>query len=148
MAAFIARAHAGGDANVPPGPPAPSFLDVPLEHSQYKYVEYCKSRGIVFGYPDGLYHPGYTVDRGTMAIYIARAIGGHKIISRPASPTYTDLRTNNEEECQAIEYLSSSMNASGGVVVGGYGGGLYAPAVPVDRGQMAAFAARGFAVPQ
>jgi PKD repeat protein len=75
MAVYIARAVAGGDAKVPPGPSSAKFPDVPTDQWAFKYVEYCAdpARGIVQGYPDGLYWPGNPVTRDQMAVYIQRA---------------------------------------------------------------------------
>jgi len=147
MAVFTARAHAGGDANVPPGPGSPTFPDVPTSYWAYKHIEYCASRHIVSGYEDGKYHPEYNIDRGQLAVFIARAIGGKDIMSPPASPTYTDVQPDFWA-FKDIEYLTSSMNASGGKVVGGYADGKYHPEYTISRGAMSVFIARAFAVPQ
>ncbi len=74
MAAFIARALAGGDENVPAASGA-AFADVEPGSWAYNYVSYAKSSGIVNGYGDGLYHPEWVVDRGQMAVFIARGTG-------------------------------------------------------------------------
>jgi len=73
MAVFISRALAGGDAGVPDGPVTPTFSDVPTGHWAYKYVEYAYSNHVVGGYGDG-YHPAAVVDRGQMAVFVARAM--------------------------------------------------------------------------
>ncbi len=75
MAAFIARAQAGGDGNVPAGPVAASFPDVPTDFWAYRYVEYIADAGVTQGYPDGNYHPETIVTRDQMAVYISRAFG-------------------------------------------------------------------------
>jgi len=72
MAVFIARAVAGSDAAVPPGPPTPTFPDVPTDFWAYKHVEFCRAQQIVFGYLDGLYHPEIMVARDQMAVFIQR----------------------------------------------------------------------------
>jgi hypothetical protein len=73
MAVYIARALAGGDAQVPPGPVNPSFPDVEQTDWDYRYVEYLVDLHVVRGYPDGLYHPEFVVTRDQMAVYVARA---------------------------------------------------------------------------
>jgi PKD repeat protein len=73
MAVFVARAMAGGDAGVPPGPGTATFPDVPIDHWAFKYVEYCKTEGVVGGYGDGTYRPAVTVTRDQMAVYVQRA---------------------------------------------------------------------------
>jgi len=75
MAVFVARAVVGGDANVPLGPAQPSFADVLTNFWAYKYIEYLKTRNVVHGYSDGLYHPEFDVTRAQMAVFIARAAG-------------------------------------------------------------------------
>jgi len=72
MAVYAARAMAGGDGNVPPGPGSATFPDVPTGYWAFKYVEYCCSSGVVGGYWDG-YHPEETVNRAQMAVYVQRA---------------------------------------------------------------------------
>jgi uncharacterized repeat protein (TIGR02543 family) len=72
MAVYVARAIAGGDSGVPDGPPSPYFPDVPETHWAYKYVEFCHDQGVVQGYWDG-YHPGETVNRAQMTVYVQRA---------------------------------------------------------------------------
>ena len=78
MAIFVARATAGGDANIPSGPAIPTFPDVTRDPADpyrvcYDHIEYTVAYGVVAGYPDGNYHPDYAVTRGLMAIYLARA---------------------------------------------------------------------------
>jgi len=75
MAAYIARALAGGDAAVPAGPTTATFGDVPPSYWAYRYVEYAKSEGVVGGYWDGTYRPDEAVTRGQMAVFVARAMG-------------------------------------------------------------------------
>jgi len=82
MAAYIARAVAGGDSAVPDGPATPSFSDVATDHWAYDYVEYCKAHSIVLGYTqddpgtpenEATYAPDLDVTRDQMAVYVARA---------------------------------------------------------------------------
>jgi hypothetical protein len=75
MAVFIARAHAGGDENVPEYPPPATFDDVPTDHWAYKYVEYCVANGIVGGYDPVTYAPTVVVRRDQMSVFICRAWG-------------------------------------------------------------------------
>ena len=79
MAVFVARSIASptGEAGligyVPPA--QPSFSDVATGHWAYKYIEYCKERGVVEGYGDGTYRPSETCTRDQMSVYVARAFG-------------------------------------------------------------------------
>ena len=76
MAVFMARAIApAADRPTLPNftPPAtPSFPDVPSSNPQYKYIEYCRSKGVVNGYPDGTYYPYGEVTRGELAVFVTR----------------------------------------------------------------------------
>jgi hypothetical protein len=77
MAVFIARAIATptGEAGlVDYEPPAtPTFGDVATSYWSYKHIEYLAEQGVVRGYLDGYYRPGWYVTRDQMAVYIARA---------------------------------------------------------------------------
>jgi hypothetical protein len=147
MAVYVARAlvSPSGDAAIPdPGPP-PTFSDVPPDFWAYQHIEYAASQGVVEGYPDGTYQPSTVVDRGQMAVYIARAMvapAGDAAIADP-QPPYTFLDVPGEDNAWAwchkhVEYLA----AQG--VVHGYDDGLYHPEIVVTRDQMAVYIARAF----
>jgi hypothetical protein len=79
MAAYIARAIAGGDSffdTYVPQTPSP-FTDVLDGDSFYKYIEYCYAHGVVKGFPEpdgtATYRPAMDVSRDYMAVYVARA---------------------------------------------------------------------------
>lgn len=143
MAVYIARALAGGESNVPAGPAAASFADVPPCHWCSKHIEYVSSRKVVEGYRDGNYHPEWNVNRAQMAVFIARAIvepAGEEGLSDyapPLTPTFSDVV--GDSWCyKHVEYL-----AAGGVA-GGYPDGAYHPEDVVTRDQMAVYVARAF----
>jgi len=46
---------------------------VPTSHWAYKFIENCKEKGVVQGYPDGTYRPDVVVTRDQMAVYVQRA---------------------------------------------------------------------------
>ncbi len=79
MAAYISRAVVdprGEEGLASYEPPAePTFPDVPVDQWARKYIEYLVEKGVVTGYDDGLYRPGFKVCRDGMAAYIARAFG-------------------------------------------------------------------------
>jgi len=149
MAVFIARALAGGDADIPSGPATPTFSDVPADHWAYKYIEYASANHIVVGYGDGTYAPATTVDRGQMAVFIARAIvdplgdEGLASYTPPATPSFDDVTDSNDWAwCHKyVEYLHDQ------VIVAGYPDGLYHPESLVTRDQMAVYIARAFDLP-
>ena len=144
MAVFVSRALAGGDELVPTGPAEATFTDVPTDHWAFDYVEYAYANSIVGGYEDG-YHPSDLVDRGQMAVFIARCMvtphgdEGLASYTPPATATFPDVPTEYWSYLW-IEYLY------GQGIVGGYGDG-YHPAEIVNRGQMAVFVQRAFDLP-
>jgi len=77
MAAFIARALAGGEDSVPAGPATPQFPDVATDFWAYKHIEYIAdpARAVTQGYSDGWYHPEYICTRDQMAVFVQRAFG-------------------------------------------------------------------------
>jgi Tol biopolymer transport system component len=141
MAVYVSRALAGGDQSIPTGPAEPTFADVPTDHWAYNHVEYAHALGVVQGYWDG-YHPEYGVDRGQMAVYIARAVAGGDlgVPDGPPTPTFPDVAPGGEWAwCyRHVEYIASED------VAGGYYDGLYHPEYPVTRDQMAVYIARAF----
>jgi hypothetical protein len=143
MAVYISRALAGGDDNVPEFTGEPTFPDVGAEHWALDYVEYAAARSVVAGYPDGTYHPEYQVDRGQMAVYIARSIcdptgeEGLADYTPPAVPDFPDVPTGFWAY-KHIEYCYQH------AVVGGYGDGLYHAENVVTRDQMVVYVARAF----
>jgi hypothetical protein len=143
MAVYLARALAGGDALVPAGPAEPTFGDVSPGHWAYKYVEYVHEREVVEGYPNGLYHPEYVLDRSQMAVFIARAMGGGEGglegYVPPAIPSFSDVPPDSWAY-RHVEYIKGS-----GVVMG-YPDGLYHPEYECSRDQIAVYIANAFGI--
>jgi len=152
MAIYVARALADGDANIPTGPATPTFADVTQDPADpysvcYQHVEYAAANEIVKGYPDGLYHPDVPVDRGQMAIFVARAIAGgdSNVPTGPATPTFADVTTDPANPyCVCYDHVEHI--ATWGIT-GGYPDGTYRPAYICTRDQMAAYMARAFQLP-
>ena len=142
MAVYIARALAGGDANVPAFTAPPNFPDVGTDQWALKYVEYAVAHGVVEGYPDGYYHPEDTVDRGQMAAFIARAMvnGEANVPNGPTTAFFPDVPT----DYWAFKYVEYIRGES---VTGGYTDGNYHPEYPCTRDQMAVFMQRAFHLP-
>jgi PKD repeat protein len=145
MAVYISRALAGGDASVPSGPESATFSDVPIDHWAYKYVEYAQAHGIVSGYPGGLYRPTDVVDRGQMAVFIARGLAGGEagVPSGPATATFPDVTPENEWSwCwKHVEYIAAQE------VTKGYPDGKYHPEYACTRDMMAVYIQRAFRLP-
>ena len=161
MAVYVARAMAGGDGNVPPGPPTPTFSDVPNTgygadgtdpYWAYKYIEYCAdpAQDVVKGYEDGTYQPLVPVNRGQMAAYIGRAIAGgdsffdsYTPLGGPSFPDVPDTGYGEDgtEPYWAYKYVEYIADAG---VTQGYPDGNYHPDVVVTRDQMAVYISRAF----
>ncbi len=143
MAVFISRSictPTGEAGLVDYTPPAtPSFSDVPAGYWAYKHIEYAAEQGVVTGYEDGRYDPEGTLDRGQMAVFIARAIaGGDEGVAEPTGdPSFPDAGEGFWAR-KYVEYIA------GENVAGGYDDGLYHPERPVSRDQMAVFITRAF----
>jgi hypothetical protein len=148
MAVYIARAVVGGDSQVPPGPPSAAFSDVPTEFWAFRYVEYARSEKIVAGYADGTYQPAAPLDRGQMAVFIARAMAdpadrpGLDSYQPPSSPSFPDVPAGFWS-FRFVEYIADPSHP----VSRGYPDGLYHPEETCARDQMAAYIARAFGLP-
>ncbi|MFB3880891.1 MAG: PKD domain-containing protein [Armatimonadota bacterium] len=147
MAVYIARAllRPDGDAAVPEPQTAPSFSDVPTDHWAHKQIEYAVSQNVVKGYEDGTYRPDAVVDRGQMAVFIARAMvaprGDAGIIDAGPEATFPDVPGENGEWdwCwKHVEYLYLRY------VITGYLDGRYHPEFAVTRDLMSAYVSWAF----
>jgi hypothetical protein len=149
MAVYIARGlvQPSGDAAIPTGPAIATFSDVPTDHWAFKWVEFAVDQSIVAGYPDGTYRPDEQVNRGQMAVYIARALvapsGDAGVPDGPPDPTFPDVTaTGDWAWCyKHVEFIAAAD------VAHGYDDGTYRPAVIVKRDQMAVYVQRAFGLP-
>jgi len=143
MAVYVSRALVipSGDAAIPDPVPPPTFSDVSSTHWAYKQIEYAVAKNVVKGYDDGTYKPDLVVDRGQMAVFVARAMvtpSGDAGIPVPVPPpTFSDVPSDFWAYKQ-VEYCV------GQGVVKGYEDGLYHPDFVVTRDQMAVYVARAF----
>ncbi|MCJ7751718.1 MAG: S-layer homology domain-containing protein, partial [Armatimonadetes bacterium] len=139
MAVDIARALAEGEANVPEFTGTPTFPDVDELFWALDHVEYAVGEGVVGGYDDHLYHPEYQVDRGQMAVFVARAVaGGDGNVPTPSgTPTFPDV----DELFWAYRHVEYCVGEG---IVRGYDDDCYHPEIVVTRDQMAVYVARAF----
>jgi len=121
-----------------------TFPDVPLDSWAAMHILACIKAHMVLGYPSGLYEPTWVVNRDQMAVYIARAIAGgdDHVPTGPAVPHFSDVPTT----FWAYKYIEYTTQPDVDVTHG-YEDGTYRPAQPLDRAQMAVFAARTTATP-
>jgi len=122
--------------------PTTPFYDVLPGHWAGRAIRMCYEYGIVGGYPDGYYHPEWGVSRAQMAGFISRALaeGDANVPPGPETPHFPDVGA----DYWAYKYIEYAYANN---IVAGYPDGQYGPEVPVDRGQMAAFIARGIVTP-
>jgi len=146
MAVYIARALAGGDEFVPTFEGVQTeFMDISASHWASKHIVYVSNANIVTGYPDGLYHPDWSITRAQMAVFMARAIvdptgeEGLQYYEPPINATFTDVHTNHWAY-KHIEYITDME------ITTGYPDGLFRPTVTCTRDQMAAYMARAFGI--
>ena len=142
LAIVLARALAGGDDRVPETPGPVSFRDVPLDHWAFRYIEYVHANGIAEGYPDGEYQPYLNLDRGQMAVFIARALakqsGETEMLARDCDTAPFPDVPPDHPACRSVAYLKARN------VIHGYPDGLYHPEMLCTRDQMAVYMARAF----
>jgi len=108
-------------------------------------VEYAVANGIVEGYPEGDYRPAVTVDRGQMAVFIARAIAtptGEAGVPDGGcqEPVFPDVGC----EFWARKYIQYIKERA---ITSGYRDGLYHPEYACTRDQMAVYVQRAFELP-
>jgi len=110
-------------------------------HWAYKHIEYAVSQNVVKGYSDGTYKPDLVVDRGQMAVFVARAMvtpGGDAGIPDPVPPASFPDVLSDFWAYKQVEYCADQG------VVKGYDDGTYRPGDPVTRDQMAVYVVRAF----
>jgi hypothetical protein len=143
MAVYVSRALAGGDSNVPEPTGDPGFSDISPGHWAYKYIAYAVEAQVVQGYAEGDYRPSLPVDRGQMAVYIARSMvdptgeDGLAGYTPPGTPTFPDV----DASFWAFKHIEYCVGEG---VVMGYEDLKYHPEVTVTRDQMAVYICRAF----
>jgi hypothetical protein len=125
-----------------------TFRDVLFSQWAFEEIEAAVKNGIVFGYDDGLYHPGIICSRDQMAVFIARAVaGGDEFVPEPPAgqETFKDIASGSDPNIKqnwAWKYIEYC--ADHDIVVGFTIGDdvYYRPLVTVTRDTMAVFMAR------
>ncbi|HET9795923.1 MAG TPA: S-layer homology domain-containing protein [Thermoanaerobaculia bacterium] len=166
MAAFIARAHAGGDPNVPDSGNVSglgSYACVPGGHSLFadvaptdlfcRHIHFIAARGLSFGCTDAArftsnYCPGIAINRRSMAVMLARDLAGGDSLVPSSAPDPGNGRSYDCTDGQPNAF-SDVPDSDAGCrfiyylwskgIVDGYGNGLYGPGDPVLRDQMAKY---------
>ena len=107
------------------------FPDVPLGKTASGAIQSAADQGIIKGYTDGTFKPDALVNRGEMAIFIARAfkLTDEEVIS------FSDVSISSSS-------YSSIRNILAFGVTEGYTDGTFRPDKPLNRSQFSAFLAR------
>ena len=119
---------------------------MPTDHWAYKYVEYAYQNNVVKGTSATTYDPDTALDRGHMAVFLARSMvdphgdDGLATYDPPAPPAFPTYRPTIWAY-KHIEYVKSQN------VTQGCGDGLYHPEIVCTRDQMAVFIMRAFGLP-
>jgi len=148
MAVYVSRALASGDSGVPEFTGAPTFTDVPTGYWALKYIEYAVDEQVVTGYSPTSYAPETEVDRGQMAVFIARAIATPTdrpdltSYTPPTVATFPDVPTSFWAY-KFVEYIADPERG----VTQGYPDTKYHPEYTCTRDQMAVYVARAFKLP-
>ncbi len=105
------------------------FSDVADSLLECSHIELLRSKNIVSGYSDGLYHPDYNLTRGQLAKIIVDSFG---LTEAQNVADFPDVGSTNKF------YKYFRILRSRGIV-NGYSDGLYRPDDPVTRSQFMRF---------
>ncbi len=140
MAIFLLRGIYG-PSYAPPAATGTIFNDVTVSTPGAAWIEQLAREGITGGCGGGNYCPTSSVTRAQMAIFLLRSKYGASYTPSPPTGTMFSDVTTSTPGAAWIEQLAREG------ITSGCGGGMYCPASPVTRAQMAIFLARTFALP-
>jgi len=110
-----------------------SFPDVPIGHQFYFFIENLFHHQVTVGHADGNFHPGESISRAQMAVFLLKGLYGSGHVPAPATGTvFGDVQTGTFAAAWIEELASLGVTA-------GCGQGNFCPDDPVTRGQMAVF---------
>lgn len=110
---------------------ATPFKDVPSSSAASGYINSAVKAGVISGYPDGTYRPKGIVNRGEMAIFIARAFS----LTTESTKSFKDLSPS----MKAYPYIKRIIQAN---ITVGNTDGTYKPNDTITKGQLSAFLSR------
>lgn len=99
-------------------------------------VGYLRSRGVIGGYPDGLFHPDYPVTRAALAVMLTRSL---QLKENPSGAGFKDLNADH----WAAGAVGAAREAG---YLQGYPDGTFRPDRSVTRGEVAALLNKAFKV--
>jgi hypothetical protein len=109
-------------------PSQPTFEDVGIGHTFYRFIETAHARGIISGYSDGTFRPDDFVSRAQVAKMIVKGRGWPLRISSPV--TLCDVG----EDHWAYGFIQVAIERG---IFTGYGDGCFQPDAPATRAQLA-----------
>jgi hypothetical protein len=109
-------------------PSTPTFSDVGVSHTFYRYIETAYAKDVVGGYADGTFRPDDLVTRAQVAKMVVGARGWALDVATPAN--LCDVRATH----WASVYVQAAI-ARG--IFTGYGDGCFYPDAPATRAQLA-----------
>lgn len=112
-------------------PTATPFKDVPASHAASGYINSAVKAGIIKGYTPDTFKPTGIVNRGEMAIFLARAF-----------KLTTESSTNFKDMSSSMASFSSVKLIVQAKITTGYGDNTFRPTEKLTRGQISAFLAR------
>jgi hypothetical protein len=139
MAVFLLVSEEG-PGYLPPACAVPIFADVPCSSIFARWINELFNRGVTGGCGGGNYCPTAFVPREQMAVFLLATEGGPGYTPPPCTaPLFSDV------PCSSI-YAAWINELSVRGITGGCGPGIYCPADPVTRGQMAVFLTTTFSL--
>jgi hypothetical protein len=106
---------------------APHFNDVPPVHAFFRYVETAYNHGVISGYADHTFHPGYEITRAQLCKVVVLAQGW--AITTSGGPHFSDVPQTDP----FYPYIETTY-AWG--VISGYADGTFRPASSSTRAQV------------
>ncbi len=110
---------------------ATKFKDVSASHSASGYIDSAVKAGIITGYSDGTFRPAEQVDRGQMAIFLARAFK----LSVESPKNFKDMSPSVASHSSVKKIIQAKITT-------GFSDNTFRPADKLTRGQISAFLAR------
>ena len=138
MAVFLLKGIHGQAFTPPAVNGSTGFNDVAVEYWAAAWIKQLAAEGITGGCGNSNYCPENTVTRDQMAVFLLKAKYGSSYAPPAVTDTgFTDVPTDYWAGAW-IKQLAAE------AITGGCGGGLYCPANPVTRDQMAVFLQKTF----
>jgi hypothetical protein len=134
MAVFIVSAMYGVNTFTPSQ--TPYFNDVPVGSFGFPWIQEMYELGITAGCGNGNFCPNQNVTRDEMAVFLIKArYGSSTLFTYPSTPYFTDVPATY----WAFPWIQRFAQDG---ITSGCGVGLFCPAQPVIRGDMAVFVMR------